>query len=70
MKVTIKVTELELSRMKREMSQIGWSFDRTFWGKYFDYYNENHDIKLHMSCRPCYSKVYQYIRNNFEQTTI
>lgn len=33
------------------------------WKVLFDFYNENHAIKLGIGCMPCYVKVRSYVKN-------
>lgn len=35
---------------------------RMEWESLFKYYNENNEIKIYTSCRPCFPKVYYFIK--------
>lgn len=63
------LTQSELDIMGRDIKNLiaKKPTNRGFWGKFFQYYNENHDVKLHMDCRSCYPKVYNFIKTQFEQ---
>ncbi len=63
----MEITREDLTKMESTLSIK--HYDRPLWAKYFDCYNNNHEIKLHMDCKPCYFKVYNYIRMQFEQQT-
>jgi len=41
--------------------------DKAFWSKFFDYYNQNHEKRIGMGCRPCFPKVYYFIKKEFEK---
>lgn len=41
-----------------------YRINREEWGVLFQFYNDTIQFgqKLHMGCRPCYQKVYEYIK--------
>jgi hypothetical protein len=51
--------------MKTITNEIRPRTNLGLWKQAFDWYNENHQAKVNMTCRPCYFKVIDWCRKQF-----
>jgi len=58
-------TDSEIEWMKKHGYQYlkfgSRGVGKTIWSLAFEYYNANHEVKIGMSCAPCYVKVLNFI---------
>lgn len=53
-------TEIDLIQMDASLGS--YNINNPIWKRAFTFYNENNEVPLQMTCRPCYRKVLEYIK--------